>query len=252
MSDYKETFFVVRRYILDLPGITLSYFRVYESIFQFWNKSLPCFLNNKSLAERSGVEIRQVQRALDFLEKHGEIIRTQRGLKRYLSCVARPVEFESTENAQACHAGHPPMSSMTPPPCHAGHPEYKEREYKELNKTKDISIFKKNELAVSPPKERKPSLNTQDALKQNPHNIPEDMIDDWISNRRAKKAPLTQTAWNRITKELAKCANPLDAFEQMVSAGWQGFKAEWVKVEKKSFHDNESTDWIHEIHTDLF
>lgn len=139
--EYKETFFVVRSYILDLPGMKLSYLRVYEAIFQFWNKKLPCFLNNKTLAERAGVEIRQVQRALDYLEKQGEIIRTQRGFKRYIACVERPIEYDCSEKDHGCHPGHPPMSSRTPPPCHLGHPEYKEIEYKEINTTSSSNFF---------------------------------------------------------------------------------------------------------------
>ena len=43
-NNYKETFFIVPSYILDLPGITLGYLKVYETIFQFWNKNQICFI----------------------------------------------------------------------------------------------------------------------------------------------------------------------------------------------------------------
>ena len=48
-SSYKETWFIVPSYILDLPNITLGFLRVYEAFFQFHNKGLPCFLSNKLL-----------------------------------------------------------------------------------------------------------------------------------------------------------------------------------------------------------
>lgn len=137
---YTETFYIVPRRIREIPGITFAFMDVYEAIFQFSNKKLPCFLNNKSLAERAGVEIRQVQYALQFLEKAREIKRINKGLKRYLICVDRPIEIECTENIQECTPVHPEaMHSSAPPPCTPVHPEYKEREYKEKDYISPIS-----------------------------------------------------------------------------------------------------------------
>jgi len=138
MSNYKETFFIVPSYILDLPGLTLGFLRVYETIFQFWNKNLAFYMSNGELAKRSGIELRQVQYALDFFEKHRELTRVQKGSRRYLSRPERFIEIDCAENTQPCTPVHPPMHCSAPPPCTAVHPEYKEVEYKEDNNIKPL------------------------------------------------------------------------------------------------------------------
>jgi len=73
--------------------------------------------------------------------------------------------------------------------------------------------------------------------EENIFNISEQLLQDWITNRKKKKAPITKTAWTKINKELAKCKEqgiePIDAFEKMVAHGWQALDAEWFFKEKK-------------------
>lgn len=83
-SAYEDTFYIIPRRIRKLPGITLAYLDVYESIYQFWNKNLPCFLSTPALQERTGISERQIKEALTYFEKNGELKRERRGLKRYL------------------------------------------------------------------------------------------------------------------------------------------------------------------------
>lgn len=69
-------------------------------------------------------------------------------------------------------------------------------------------------------------------LDENIFKIPEQLIQDWITTRMKKRVAVTQTAWNKINKELAKCKehgmDPIEAFETMVASGWQSMKAEWL------------------------
>ncbi len=73
--------------------------------------------------------------------------------------------------------------------------------------------------------------NIEHILQTNIFQIPEDMIQDWIENRKKKRAPITKTAWNKINKELSKCKEegiePLEAFETMVASAWQSLKVEY-------------------------
>lgn len=73
--------------------------------------------------------------------------------------------------------------------------------------------------------------------EDNIFNIPEQLLEDWITNRKKKRAPVTKTAWSKINKELGKCKalgiEPIDAFEKMVAHGWQALDAEWFCKEKK-------------------
>jgi hypothetical protein len=91
------------------------------------------------------------------------------------------------------------------------------------------------------------SLETVDQF--NPHNLPEQMILDWIEVRNAKKSPPTITGWNKLNKELSKCRNPIKAFEEAVHAGWIGFNPAWLqenknKAPKESYYDNNSAPRI--------
>lgn len=59
--------------------------------------------------------------------------------------------------------------------------------------------------------------------------VEEQVATDWLSIRKAKKAPATQTALDTIKSEAAKAGMSLDdTLRVCCSRGWQGFKAEWV------------------------
>lgn len=67
-------------------------------------------------------------------------------------------------------------------------------------------------------------------VRDRPDDVQEDVWRDFIEHRRAKKAPLTPTAWTRIANEAAKAGWDInDALTEAMTRGWQGFKADWVK-----------------------
>jgi hypothetical protein len=52
---------------------------------------------------------------------------------------------------------------------------------------------------------------------------------DWLAARKAKRLPLTQTAWETTCAEAAKAGmTPADAVAMAAREGWAGFKASWV------------------------
>jgi uncharacterized protein YdaU (DUF1376 family) len=52
---------------------------------------------------------------------------------------------------------------------------------------------------------------------------------DWLVIRKAKKAPLTPTAWEGVKREAeAAGVTPAQAVKLAVEGGWQGFKAAWL------------------------
>jgi len=101
------------------------------------------------------------------------------------------------------------------------------------------------------PTSPKGELQMNELLQNNPHHIPTQYIQDHMVIRKKKKAPLTSTAWSRLNKELFKCPNPIEAFEEMILRGWIGFKAEWINKTKSHF-DNVNTSWIKDIREDIF
>lgn len=80
--------------------------------------------------------------------------------------------------------------------------------------------------------ERKAPFGLTNLLADNPHQLPEQLLTDWLSQRKAKKAAVTATVWSTVNAELAKCAeagiSASAAITEALSAGWQGFKAQWV------------------------
>ena len=65
--------------------------------------------------------------------------------------------------------------------------------------------------------------------------IDRQVFDDWMRIRKAKRAPLTSTAWAGIKREADKAGLPLaKAVELMVEHGWQGLKADWSAVQAEA------------------
>ena len=62
-----------------------------------------------------------------------------------------------------------------------------------------------------------------------PEDVPEQLWADFVTHRKAKKAPVTETVIKRTRSEAAKCSMTLSqAIEMMVARGWQGFEARFV------------------------
>lgn len=66
-----------------------------------------------------------------------------------------------------------------------------------------------------------------------PENVDQQVWDDFVKNRKARKAPITETAFNKIIVEAKKAGITLnDAIKTAVERNWQSFRAEWL-VDKK-------------------
>jgi uncharacterized protein YdaU (DUF1376 family) len=71
--------------------------------------------------------------------------------------------------------------------------------------------------------------NTKTVAVKRPDDVDQDVWDDFLSIRKAKRAVLTQTALDGMQREANKAGWSLnEAIRETVSRGWQSFKAEWV------------------------
>lgn len=62
-----------------------------------------------------------------------------------------------------------------------------------------------------------------------PDDVAETVWSDFVALRKAKRAPLTETALDAIRSEAGKARISLQAaLETCCARGWQGFKAEWI------------------------
>ncbi|KGQ30000.1 DNA-binding protein [Gallibacterium genomosp. 2] len=81
--------------------------------------------------------------------------------------------------------------------------------------------------------------------------ITEQLAEDFITHRKAKKAPITKTALERLQKQADLAGLPLaEVAEIMIERGWRGFKADWDWQEmpqrqpkKSKFDDNDDSWW---------
>ena len=84
----------------------------------------------------------------------------------------------------------------------------------------------------TPKPDRKASFGMAQLLADNPHSVPEQLLADWLTQRKTKRAAVTSTVWSTVNAELAKCAEAgitADvAITEALNSGWQGFKASWV------------------------
>ena len=95
-NNYQAAFAVFPQRIWNLPGITLAYLRIYETIFQFWNHGSLCYLTNAAILQRTGVaSISTLIDAFQFFEKHNELKRSIIDGKRYLIQPERKIETDT-------------------------------------------------------------------------------------------------------------------------------------------------------------
>jgi len=120
-NSYKPAFIVIPSNIWDLEGITLSFLRIYETIFQFWHRGKKCFLTNEAIMERTGVKSEStIKEAFVFFEKHNVLKRmnNEKTGQRFLVQPSLYVEIESESAPVDNPAGEsaPPRRRIGSPP----------------------------------------------------------------------------------------------------------------------------------------
>ena len=101
------------------------------------------------------------------------------------------------------------------------------------NKEKEKEIKEKPADAVAAPSAAPRSRSK----KFEPEELRTGQIDrhlfaDWLAVRKARRAPLTETAWAQVKREAGKAGISLDAaLRLMVEHSWQGISADWDAVQ---------------------
>lgn len=95
----------------------------------------------------------------------------------------------------------------------------------------------------SPPKQPPMQTKNQEPITKNhikatgvpPADVSNDIFQDYLKIRKAKKSPWTPTAQKLMRSEAEKAGISLqDAMEMCCARGWIGFKAEWVSKDSVS------------------
>ena len=65
-----------------------------------------------------------------------------------------------------------------------------------------------------------------------PQGVDEQVWNDWLAIRKAKRLPLTATAWNQLEEEAMKAGLTMDTvIKECCLRGWGAFKASWWESE---------------------
>lgn len=109
---------------------------------------------------------------------------------------------------------------------------YQRTKNKEYISTKvDKEKYKKE----SPKTESEKPKKARNTPVKKPDDVKEQVWEDFNQIRKAKHAPLTETALNGIRREAEKAGISLEAaLQTCCERGWQGFKADWYR--KESFN----------------
>ena len=94
--------------------------------------------------------------------------------------------------------------------------------------------FNARSTDVQPNNNQEPITNNQKktvATKvARPELVSSQVWEDWLSIRRAKKLPLTDTAWTQILAEIDKSGHTVDVvIKECCLRGWAAFKVAWLK-----------------------
>lgn len=231
--------------------INIPYFVLKEKRLDLFNKLLFSFFwsfsvagkkikaSNDYLADLFGVTDKHIQNRIKMLEDLGFINRKMVKYKRVieithlvltevesdsgspnLSLVPPTVGASTNNELPPTTVGVSHQPQLVPAPTTVG--------------TYNKAIPKKdNKITPISPSGKKSSFSLSQMLEDNPFNIPEAVLADWIEVRKGKRAKLTPTAWEQANKNLVKLKeaglDPNECFVKAVGNGWAGVEFRYFK-----------------------
>ena len=115
----------------------------------------------------------------------------------------------------------PPKNGVVPPPKKGGHINTKYK--KQISTNVDINTAHEKTA-------KKPTKHEADLALLAEHGIAGQIAEDFLTIRKAKRQPLTETAMRLIASDAEKCGmTAAQAVEYAIGNGWGSFRAEWLK-----------------------
>lgn len=186
-----------------------------------------CWPSADTISTRTCLSERAIRNAMGWLESVGLLKRSARNGRSTVYCIT-PANFnpESTPAPRAAPASDAPHPGMTCPPPRQEMPvtpaPHAPRTIREPSKESP-----KNQKSANG------AFGVSQMLEQNPHDLSETLIRDYLLHRNKVKAPLTATAWTRLNAELDRIAeagySAEDALGEAMTAGWRAVKLDWLK-----------------------
>jgi DNA-binding transcriptional regulator YhcF (GntR family) len=173
--------------------------------------------SRRSLSEKTGVQESKVERILKRLESEQQI--TQRGLSKFrVISIVNWDEYQSNEQQSEQQVN----SKRTAGEQQVNTPE----EVLPDGNTKKGEEGKENNIGAPGKPERVKSISAKHLVSL---GVDEQHAKDWLAIRKAKRAPLTETALDGVSREAQIAGLTLaQAIKESAERGWQGFKASWL------------------------
>lgn len=223
---------VIDEYLSQMSGNALKCYILIVRKTRGWQKTHDS-LSISQIQKFTGIRKEEtVQKAINELIDLGLIGKQSRiGLPNEYFLISDPkkVVTPPPKNGAPPENGAPPKKGVTPPPKKGVGPPPKKgghinTKYKKQIST-NVDINTAHEKTA-----KKPTKHEADLALLAEHGIDGQIAEDFLTIRKAKRQPLTETAMRLIASEAQKVG--MTAFQAVVFSignGWGSFRAEWVR-----------------------
>lgn len=189
-------------------------------------------------AELFAFDTFDVEPLLCELARHGFIV-------RYEVDGARCIQVSKFLEHQTPHYSEKP-SVIKPPGLQESKPHDPQQDSKKVPRVAPRSRGEPNPLipdSLIPDSFSLPGEARRRAPPPRPEGVGEQTWTDWLTLRKAKKAPVTPTVLAGAVTEAQKAGMPLDAFLRLwCQRGSQGLMADWIKPEEKTVNGHHEAE----------
>ena len=203
---------VIDEYLSQMSGNALKCYILIVRKTRGWQKTHDS-LSISQIQKYTGIKKEEtVQKAINELVDLGLIGKQSRiGLPNEYFLISDPKKGVTP----------PPKMGDGPPPKKGGHINTKYK--KQISTNVDINTAREETA-------KKPTKHEADLALLSEHGITGQIAEDFLTIRKAKRQPLTETAMRLIASDAEQCGmTAAQAVEYAIGNGWGSFRAEWLK-----------------------
>jgi phage replication protein O protein len=245
---------VIDEYLSQMSGNALKCYILIVRKTRGWQKTHDS-LSISQIQKFTGIRKEEtVQKAINELIALGLIGKQSRiGLPNEYFLISDPKKGVTPppKNGAPPENGVPPKKGVTPPPkMGVGPPPKKGGHINTKNKKQistNVDINTAHEKTA-----KKPTKHEADLALLAEHGIDGQIAEDFLTIRKAKRQPLTETAMRLIASEAQKVG--MTAFQAVVFSignGWGSFRADWVRNKTFGKHSGGNGGLTHNMTADV-
>lgn len=217
---------VIDEYLSQMSGNALKCYILIVRKTRGWQKTHDS-LSISQIQKATGIKSEEtVEKAINELVELGLIGKQSRvGLPNVYFLISDPKKGGTPPPKNGVpqkNGGTPPQKNRVGPPLkNGGHINTKYK--KQISTNVDINTAREETA-------KKPTKHEADLALLAEHGIAGQIAEDFLTIRKAKRQPLTETAMRLIASDAEKCGmTAAQAVEYAIGNGWGSFRAEWLK-----------------------